>query len=422
MIVCNFIAGIIIDRTKRASDGRANATLALIVAANLSVLALWKYAGFATRELDGLTQRWGWHVPLVNLALPLGISFFTFHCISYVVDVHRGVRQPLYNPVDFTAYIAQFPQLVAGPIIRYHEIADQLSETGRDRLGDFAAGFPRFALGLSKKVVIADSVAVIADASFSLPSSQLGWSLSWLGALAYTVQIYFDFSGYSDMAIGLGRMFGFTFPENFNRPYSAVSVTDFWRRWHMSLSNWFREYLYIPLGGNRSGTTKTYRNLIIVFFLTGLWHGANWTFIAWGLYHGALLIFERASGLDRVKRSGLLPIRRLLTLVSVMVGWVLFRSPDIAHALQYLRAMFVPHFKPLPIAIEAALNHGRVLWLVVGALSTLLPASFVLGRVVEMSRGRGPMLARIAIVAVIAPYAAALVASGTFSPFLYFQF
>ncbi len=422
MIVANFLAGLLIDSTRQKSTRRANLVLSVTVGTNLCVLGAWKYAGFAADQADSLAGRLGWDLPAISLALPLGISFFTFHCISYVVDISRGTRPALRSPVDFTAYIAQFPQLVAGPIVRFHEIAEQLSETGRDRIGDFAAGAPRFALGLSKKVLIADSVAPIADAAFGLSSADLGWVSAWVGIIAYTVQIYFDFSGYSDMAIGLARMFGFRFPENFDRPYSAVSITDFWRRWHLSLSSWFRDYLYIPLGGNRRGSLRTYRNLFIVFLLTGLWHGANWTFVIWGLYHGIWLIFERRTNLATVKRRSMMPIRRAMTLLTVMVGWVFFRSSDIDKAWHYLSVMVNPHIEAPVVEFEAALTHGHVMWLVIGSLSVLLPATFRLGRLLEDGRGWVPAIGRFAVLALVAPYAAALVASGTFSPFLYFQF
>lgn len=421
-IVANFFVGLAIGRTRNLGSRFANLALGTAVGANLAVLAIWKYAGFASSQVEPLAQRLGWHIPGVSLALPLGISFFTFHCISYVVDVHRGTRHALRNPIDFTTYIAQFPQLVAGPIIRYHEIAQQLAETGRDRLGDFAAGMPRLALGLSKKVLVADSVAPLADAAFAVPSTELHSATAWIGIVAYTVQIYFDFSGYSDMAIGLGRMFGFTFPENFNRPYSAESMTDFWRRWHLSLSSWFRDYLYIPLGGNRAGPVRTYRNLCIVFLLTGLWHGANWTFVFWGLYHGSLLILERRTGLAVVRRRSLVPLRRAATMVAVMVGWVLFRSDDMKQAWHHIEAMFLPRLDAPGVGIDGVMTNGRLFWLVVGSLSVLLPGTFSLGRLLDRGRGRGSMVLRFALVALVAPYAAALVASGTFSPFLYFQF
>jgi alginate O-acetyltransferase complex protein AlgI len=302
-----------------------------VIAFDVAVLTIWKYAGFASAQAAGLASFTGLDLPTVSLALPIGISFYTFHHISYVVDIYRGERPALRNMASFAAYIALFPQLIAGPIVRYGEIADQLTQARSHRLDDIAAGFPRFALGLIKKVVIADSLAPVVDACFATPADQLTTATAWLGAIAYTLQLYFDFSGYSDMAIGLGRMLGFKLPENFARPYSSASVTEFWRRWHMSLSRWFRDYVYIPLGGNRSGVGTTYRNLWIVFALVGLWHGANWTFLFWGLYHGTVLVIERRRGWGVAATE---PQRRLarraLTLLIVVVGWVLFRSPDLA--------------------------------------------------------------------------------------------
>ncbi|HZC53251.1 MAG TPA: MBOAT family O-acyltransferase, partial [Mycobacterium sp.] len=258
-IAVNFAAGIGVDAERFAERPRARrAILAGAIVFDLSVLAVWKYAGFATRQIHSLSHALGLgDSPIVTLALPIGISFFTFHHLSYVVDVYRHSRHAQKSPVQFVTYIAMFPQLIAGPIVRYHEIADQLADTKRDRLTDFVDGFPRFALGLSKKVIVADTVSPIANAAFLIDPSQLTTGTAWVGALAYTVQIYFDFSGYSDMAIGLAQMFGLRLPENFNRPYSAHSITDFWRRWHMSLSRWFRDYAYIPLGGNRNGTAQT---------------------------------------------------------------------------------------------------------------------------------------------------------------------
>ena len=232
-----------------------------------------------------------------DIALPIGISFFTFHAISYIVDIHRGEARPMRSIADYTQYMAFFPQLIAGPIVRYHEIDDQIlaPPPRSSRIDDFAEGFPRFALGLSKKVVIADPAGRVADAAFAV-SAAPDDGTAWLGALAYTVQIYFDFSGYSDMAIGMARMFGFRFPENFNRPYSSVSMSDFWRRWHMTLSRWFRDYVYIPMGGSRGTQAQTVRNLLFVFLLTGAWHGAAWTFVLWGVYNGLLLVGERLGG------------------------------------------------------------------------------------------------------------------------------
>jgi len=424
VMVVNFAAGIALD--SRAMVERPGARKALLVAtvlADLSVLAVWKYAGFAAEQAQAVSELLdGPAVPAVQLALPIGISFFTFHHISYIVDVYRHSRHAQKSPVQFATYIAMFPQLVAGPIVRYHEIDQQLADTDRDKLDDFAAGFPRFALGLTKKVVIADALSPVADAVFALPEDSLTTPVVWLGVLAYTLQIYFDFSGYSDMAIGLGRMIGFRLPENFARPYSAVSMTDFWRRWHMSLSRWFRDYVYIPLGGNRGSSLVTYRNLFTVFLLTGIWHGAAWTFVVWGLFHGVLLAFERATGLARVPDDAWRVPRRALTFLLVVVGWVFFRAADLGRALDMLRLMFVPRTGEVPAEVTTVLTDQRTLVLALALLVVLMPRDLVMGRVVDESRTRIAGAARVAYSAVGAPYAAVLVAAGTFSPFLYFQF
>jgi alginate O-acetyltransferase complex protein AlgI len=424
-IAVNYAAGLLIDSDRNADRPRhRRAVLLAAVGWDLGVLAVWKYAGFATQQIDAVSSALGLgHSPVVALALPIGISFFTFHHISYVVDVYRRSRRAQKSPVQFVTYIAMFPQLIAGPIVRYHEIADQLADTNRNRLDDLALGFPRFAWGLTKKVVIADTIAPIADAAFATADGDMTTTGAWLGALAYTLQLYFDFSGYSDMAIGLGMMLGFRLPENFDRPYSAVSITDFWRRWHMSLSRWFRDYVYIPLGGSRSGAAKTYRNLIIIFVLTGFWHGANWTFLVWGLYHGALMLIERVTGWGTVTARGpQLVARRALTFLLVVVGWVLFRAQSLGEAGTVLKHMFVPSGFGLPEAVSASLTNAATVMLVLGLIVVLLPGSFVLGRVLEDSRGRRATAARFAVMAVAGPYAAVLVAVGTFSPFLYYQF
>lgn len=424
-IAVNYAAGLAIDSTRYAANPRARRTvLVSAVVWDLGILAIWKYAGFASQQADTISRALGLgSTPIVDVALPIGISFFTFHHISYVVDVYRRSRHAQRSPVQFVTYIAMFPQLVAGPIVRYHEIAEQLADTKRNRFDDFAMGFPRFAWGLTKKVVIADSIAPVADAAFAVSNGDMTTATAWLGALAYTLQLYFDFSGYSDMAIGLGMMFGFRLPENFNRPYSAVSITDFWRRWHMSLSRWFRDYVYIPLGGNRFGTARTYRNLILIFVATGFWHGANWTFLVWGLYHGALMLVERATGwaevIDDPIRRG---VRRALTFVLVVIGWVFFRAVDLTQALTMLEAMFTPSGLGLPEAVGASLTNTRVTLLLLAAFVVLLPGTFVFGKYLEAARSRVVTASRYAVAAVAGPYAAVLVAAGTFSPFLYYQF
>jgi len=360
----------------------------------------------------------------VSLALPIGISFFTFHHLSYVVDVYRRSRPAQRSVVQFVTYIAMFPQLIAGPIVRYHEISAQLADVTRERLADFSLGFPRFALGLSKKVLVGDTVGPLADAAFATSAGDLTTGAAWLGILAYTIQIYFDFSGYTDMAIGLGQMFGFRLPENFHRPYSATSITDFWRRWHMSLSRWFRDYVYVPLGGNRAGEATTYRNLLIVFVLTGFWHGAEWTFLVWGLFHGGLLVIERLTGYGASTPTRVADVvaRRAVTLLLVAIGWVFFRAERLGDALAYLRTMFVPTSGPVPDAILAVQTNQRMVVLAGATLLFLMPADLVLGRLIETFDRRPATLLRGAVLFVAAPYAALVVAAGTFSPFLYFQF
>ncbi|MEV7010281.1 MBOAT family protein [Streptosporangium sp. NPDC051022] len=424
-IAVNYAAGLAVDSVRLRQRPRARrGMLIATVGWDLAILGVWKYGGFASRQIDALSSALGLgHSPIVSLALPIGISFFTFHHLSYVVDVYRDSRPAQRSLVGFVTYIAMFPQLIAGPIVRYHEISDQLATTGRDRFGDFAAGFPRFALGLAKKVIVADTIAPVADAAFAHAGGQINTPTAWLAALAYTVQIYFDFSGYSDMAIGLGTMLGFRLPENFNRPYSAYSVTDFWRRWHMSLSRWFRDYVYIPLGGNRGGTLNTYRNLLIIFVLCGFWHGANWTFLVWGLYHGGLLVAERLLGWDRPPAG--VPatvLRRAATFLLVVVGWVFFRAETMTEALGVLQAMFSWQPGELDEFASFALDHQRTLTFALALTVVLLPASLTLGPLIESGRGRMAGVVRAAMTWVAAPYAAVLVAAGTFSPFLYYQF
>jgi alginate O-acetyltransferase complex protein AlgI len=331
-IAFNYVMAIAVARD------RSRAWLAAAIAVNLGVLAVFKYANFFAENVNALLT--AFHVgsfAVPHVLLPIGISFYTFHAISYVVDVYRGDATAQKSPVHAALYLLLFPQLIAGPIIRYREIADQLARRVV-RIDDFAEGARRFIVGLGKKVLIANNVATAADGIFALAPSELTAAHAWLGIVCYTLQIYFDFSGYSDMAIGLGRMFGFRFPENFRWPYIADTVQDFWRRWHMSLSSWFRDYLYVPLGGNRASKRRMYFNLVLVFFLCGLWHGASWSFVVWGLYHGTFLVVERL-GLAGVVRRFPAPVRHAYLLVVVMIGWVFFRADTLQHAVAYLGAM-----------------------------------------------------------------------------------
>ena len=329
----NYIFGRLIGT---AEPSRKRGYLVAGVVANLSLLAYFKYANFIVDNL----QQLGWlaGVDWSDVHLPLGISFFTFQAMSYLVDVYRGENRAQKSLFNVALYIALFPQLIAGPIVRYHDIARQIRKRTIDLLL-VNSGLQRFVYGLAKKVLIANPLGLVADEVFALSGGDLTTGTAWLGIACYTLQIYFDFSGYSDMAIGLGRMLGFRFLENFNYPYVSRSIKEFWRRWHISLSSWFRDYLYIPLGGNRVGGLRTYLNLLIVFCLCGLWHGASWSFVIWGMVHGFFLVAERLGGdkmIDRVWK----PIRHLYTLFVVVMAWVLFRSSDITYAWGYYKAMF----------------------------------------------------------------------------------
>jgi alginate O-acetyltransferase complex protein AlgI len=417
----NYVVGLRLERARDNEQPRvAQRWLALGVVFNVALLAWFKYANFGIATLDqALAAAHAPTVPWTEILLPIGISFFTFHALSYLIDVYRGTARHLLSPIDYGLYIALFPQLIAGPIVRFHQVRDQLIAR-QETIDAFAAGVYRFTLGLGKKVLIADTVAPIADAVFGTPAHALSTGPALLGVAAYTVQLYFDFSGYSDMAIGLALMFGIRFPENFNRPYAARSITEFWRRWHMSLSNWFRDYLYIPLGGNRGSRMATYRNLIVVFLITGLWHGANWTFVAWGAYHGLLLLFERMTGLGRGDRPRG-AIWQVPTVALVMAGWILFRSPTLGYAAGFVRSLFRID-APVPLTVSLAAEPIALLGLVIGCASVLIPATWVTGVRLEHPDLRLVRALRVAMVALILPASLVAVMSGNFSPFLYFQF
>ena len=332
-ILINYVGGLLVACPK--SQTARKIFLVLTVAVNIGSIGYYKYAGF----FGGILHDVGVPISVPQVLLPIGISFFTFQGVSYVIDVYRKDAKMQPNPLNVALYVALFPQLVAGPIVRYTTVEKEIT-TRTHTLDGFSHGVERFLLGFGKKMVLANAMGEIADAVFQ-KAGGAGFStaLAWVGAIAYTFQIFYDFSAYSDMAIGLGQMFGFHFLENFNAPYVASSVTDFWRRWHISLSTWFRDYIYIPLGGNRCGTLRQIFNLLVVWSLTGLWHGANWTFIVWGLYFGAFLIIEKFVIGKRIEKIPAF-LRHVLTLVIVMIGWVLFRSDTIGSALSYLGVMF----------------------------------------------------------------------------------
>ena len=412
-ILINYFGGLLAGLPEKKSVRKLWLIVAMVL--DLGLLAYFKYAGFFMQSISSL----GFDVSVPQIVLPIGISFFTFQGASYVIDVYRGDAKTQKNPLNVALYIALFPQLIAGPIVRYTTIEEEITKREHS-IERFAEGLTRFMLGFGKKMILANSMGYIADKAFS--SEQMSVSFAWLGAIAYTFQIYFDFSAYSDMAIGLGRIFGFDFLENFNYPYIARSVTDFWRRWHISLSSWFRDYVYIPLGGNRCSKSRHIFNLMVVWALTGLWHGANWTFVVWGVYFGIILIVEKyitGKFLDKIPCV----FGHIITLIIVIVSWVLFRADSISGAFIYLKSMFsgdlhspqttyyLTEYLPEFILCIVACLPIKV-WLekffankadskFFGAVYTIAPKLFA------------------AIVFVLGYFK---LASGSFNPFIYFQF
>ncbi|MDP2723116.1 MAG: MBOAT family O-acyltransferase [Bacteroidales bacterium] len=319
--------------------------LTLSVSINMGLLFYFKYSNFFIENVNGMLSMFGTgNIQWTKLLLPIGISFYTFETITYVVDVYRKVHKPLTNFWDYQLYIILFPKLIAGPIIRYNDLADQITDRSQnDTIDNRLTGFYRFAIGLAKKVLIANHMGQQADAIFAMDYAGLGTTTAWIGILAYTFQIYFDFSGYSDMAIGIAKMIGFKFPENFNNPYISQSITEFWRRWHMTLGSWMRNYLYIPLGGNKVSKSRLYFNLWFVFLMSGLWHGASWNFVLWGAYHGLFLVLERGFLLKFYSKIGKFP-STFITFFIVVIGWVFFRIESESDAWLYLSRMFAFDF------------------------------------------------------------------------------
>jgi alginate O-acetyltransferase complex protein AlgI len=439
-ILMNWIVGLALSA---APSRRAEYSILTIgVTFNLLILGYFKYASFFVANLNRITGPLFHHTLDVSpMHLPIGISFFTFHAISYIVDIYRRQAHALKNPINMGLYISLFPQLIAGPIIRYHDIAEQLLHRS-NTVERFASGVERFVFGLGKKVLVANTLGQVADGVFATQVSVLSPSIAWLGILCYTLQIYFDFSGYSDMAVGLARMFGFELTENFNYPYIARSIREFWRRWHLSLSTWFRDYLYIPLGGNRGPASRVRFNLFAVFVLCGLWHGASWNFAIWGLFHGALLVMERGRFgviLDQMPGA----IARLYTLFAAIIGWVFFRAENLSHATGFLSAMFgANHAAGIPGTVRLLLNPQMYVALAVGAILATPVATFF-ARDWRHRRfpahAAEPLPRRIADLALeensawllsvrtVATFSililcAAQLAGSTYNPFIYFRF
>ena len=420
----DFILSRELPQGKRLPAARKG-VLAVAVVLNISLLLYFKYANFFVTELNGWLVRWGaGAVSWTAVALPIGISFFTFQKVSYLVDVYRGTAQPARNAADYLLYVVLFPQLIAGPIVRYHDVALQLCH--RDyTLEQFFSGILRFCQGLGKKVLVANTMAEVADAAFGAAPLSLSCGWAWVGVLAYTFQIYFDFSGYSDMAIGLGRLMGFEFLENFNRPYISRNITEFWRRWHISLSNWMREYLYVPLGGNRKGLARTYLNLWLVFLVSGFWHGAAWNFVAWGAFHGFFLCVDKLFKGTRLSSAPAwlgIPV----TFVLVVLSWVLFRAETLSHALAYMgRMVNVFAASPaVPAAIEFGVRH-QVMFCVSLVLCfgpALRPHPFDFMRLEAGQATLGQAVGRFAVAMILLAWSAAVLATSSFNPFIYFRF
>ena len=427
-IAFNWLVGRKLGDAQHASAKRRWLTLG--VGGNLTLLAVFKYANFTVANVDAALGALHWQtIPLPAITLPLGISFFSFHAISYLVDIRRRNAAPQRHGGSFALYILLFPQLIAGPIIRYKDIASQIVSRDR-RFDDVAEGTRRFVFGLGKKMLVANTLGGVSDQIFGITPAELTAPIAWLGLVCYTLQIYFDFSGYSDMAIGLMRMFGFRVLENFNYPYVSQSVREFWRRWHISLSNFFRDYLYIPLGGNERGKVRTYVNLLVVFLLCGLWHGASWTFVSWGGWHGMFLIAERA-GLGRVLARTWRPVRHGYALAAVVGGWVLFRCDTLAHAGAYYLALggLGMHDVSAGLKYPPRMLLDNLTTITLGAA---LIGAMPVGRwlVAMIARGRTPSRAASTLLLVgewlwlaavlMASYA--YLAAGTYNPFIYFRF
>ena len=415
-ICMDYLLGLWMERAKQA-PGRAKKVLALAVVLNVALLGFFKYADFFVENLNALT---GLAIPALQIPLPIGISFYTFQAMSYLIDLYRGDVPVQRNIISFGTYVSLFPQLIAGPIVRMRTVVGELADR-RENFDDFSSGVKRFVTGLGKKVLIANTVGAVWSQISAI--RELPVLTAWIGLFAFTFQIYFDFSGYSDMAIGLGRMFGFHFLENFDYPYISKSITEFWRRWHISLSSWFKEYVYIPLGGNRKGFPKQIRNILIVWLLTGFWHGASWNFVAWGLYFGVLLIVEKLFLLRFLKK---LPafFQHVYTMLLVMLGWAIFSFDSLGNGIAYIRALFGGYGQPIWDGGGVYLLYTNIALLLIAAVgSTPLPKELwrrLEGRLSAHPIPLGAM--ETCLVAAGMVLSIAFLVDASYNPFLYFRF
>ena len=414
-ILFNYVSGIDIERNLE-NPFKAKQSLVIAVAVNLLILGFFKYYGFLIESLNAVLPV---ELPYKELALPIGISFYTFQTLSYIIDVYRGKVQVQKNLISFGVYVTMFPQLIAGPIVKYSDVEMQLRDRNitMEKFGDGAIYFVR---GLAKKVLIANMTGLVFTKVSAITFSEMSVLTAWIGGIAYTFQIYFDFSGYSDMAVGLGKMLGFEFMKNFDYPYLSKSITEFWRRWHISLGTWFREYVYIPLGGNRKGKEQTILNLMIVWFLTGLWHGASWNFVMWGMYYGILLIIEKFMIGDRLEKvPGM--FRHLYSLLFVMIGWVFFFSPTLGFAWKYLGVMFGVGAKTVVDSMGIYLLITNLALFAIAAVGSTAKVHEIFGRIVYGGYKVRAVLACV-IYAGMFLLSIAYLVTETYNPFLYFRF
>lgn len=412
-ILVNYIFGRLMDK-HRENKKRLKLMLVLSVVIDLGLLSVFKYTDFIITNVNAI---FGANFDLLNIALPIGISFYTFQAMSYTIDVYRNDVRVQKNLIDFGMYITMFPQLIAGPIVRYADVQDQLADRSVTT-ADFSEGIMRFVVGLGKKVLLANQMGAVWSEIYAL-GGDVSALMAWTGAIAYTFQIYFDFSGYSDMAIGLGRMFGFKFPENFRYPYQSVSITDFWRRWHITLSTWFKEYLYIPLGGNRRGLTRQALNLLIVWSLTGFWHGAGWNFVLWGLYYFVILFIEKLfllKALDKLPKF----FRHVYALLLIIIGWVIFASDDVSVLLPFLGSMFGANGAVGGMDVYTLLTKA-VLLIICCIASTELPKKLFLSAAGAMNEKAVFTLKSVLTIALLA-LSMILLIGDSYNPFLYFRF
>ena len=415
-VIINWICGVWMEKWEK---GRT-VVLVVSVVANLGLLGYFKYANFILNTIDALIPG-GNTLPRLNIGLPIGISFFTFQAMSYVIDLYRGEYKAQKNPLNLALYISFFPQLIAGPIVKYRDVNKQIVE--RTVTGEkIALGFRRFIYGLAKKVIISNILAISVDRIYATDMTRVNSALAWTAAICYTLQIYYDFSGYSDMAIGLGRMFGFDFLENFNYPYISSSIKEFWRRWHISMSSWFREYLYIPLGGNRKGKIRTYINLFIVFAATGLWHGASWNFVGWGLFHGFFIILERLGFGKLLEKSKILS--RIYCLLVVIVGWVFFRANDTGTAIEIIKRMFMPWQYNSGNMILGVIMNAKTLLITFIAIIACGPVQqiFKIKALEKVAAKWKNSLPEAIVLALLLFYSITLLANDAYNPFIYFRF